>query len=114
MRGLDGGWPHNYKLGHYPRRGTKRHVSKTNAARQAIFPLAKMKQEESMSHLLEIPDELYTALQAAAEASGTTPLERIAAHLPPATEPAGTHDAPAGAPKTLADLFTGPVGRIRS
>jgi hypothetical protein len=73
-----------------------------------------MKQEESMSHLLEIPDELYAALQAAAEARGTTPLGWIAAHLPPATETPETHDEPAGAPKTLADLFAGRIGRIRS
>jgi len=60
-----------------------------------------------MSHLLEIPDDLYTALQAAAEACGTTPLGWVAVHLPPAAEPAG-------APKTLAELFAGRVGRIRS
>jgi hypothetical protein len=73
-----------------------------------------MKQEESMSHLLDIPDDLYAALQAAAEACGTTPLGWIAAHLSPATEPAGTHEAPAGASKTLADLFAGRLGHIRS
>ena len=67
-----------------------------------------------MSHLLEIPDALYSALQVAAEACGTTPLGWIAAHLPPAAETAGTHDAPTGAPKTLAELFAGRVGRIRS
>jgi hypothetical protein len=73
-----------------------------------------MKQEESMSHLLEIPDDLYIALQAAAEACGTTPLGWIAAHLPPTTEAVGTHGVPAGAHKTLAELFAGRVGRIRS
>ncbi len=67
-----------------------------------------------MSHLLEIPDDLYTALHAAAEACGTTPLEWIAAHLPSAAETTGTHDAPAGTPQTLADLFAGRVGRIQS
>ena len=41
-----------------------------------------------MSHLLEIPDDLYAALQAVAEACGTTPLGWTAAHLPPAAEPA--------------------------
>ena len=108
-----GNWP-SYRDGHYPRRGTKRHVSKENAARQAVFPLAKMKQEEIMSHLLEIPDELYAALQAAADARGTTPLGWIAARLPHAPETADTHDEPAGVPKTLAELFAGRVGRIRS
>ena len=67
-----------------------------------------------MSHLLEISDELYAALQAAADAGGTTPLGWIAAHLPHVPETAGTHDEPAGAPKTLAELFVGRVGRIRS
>jgi hypothetical protein len=73
-----------------------------------------MRQEESMSHLLEIPDDLYIALQAAAEARGTTPLGWIAAHLPPVAETTGTHDAPAGTPQTLAELFAGRVGRIQS
>jgi len=57
VRGRSGNWP-SYRDGHYPSRCIKRHISKQNAARQAIFPLAKMKQEEIMSHLLEIPDEL--------------------------------------------------------
>ena len=67
-----------------------------------------------MSHLLEIPDALYAALQAASDARGTTPLGWIAAHLPPAPETAGTHHEAAGAPKTLAELFAGRVGRMRS
>lgn len=67
-----------------------------------------------MSHLLEIPDELYAALQAAADARGTTPLEWITAHLPQAPETAGTHEEPERDPKTLAALFAGRVGRIRS
>ena len=103
-----------YRDGHFPSSGTKRHVCKENAARQAIFPLAKMKQEEIMSHLLEIPDALYAALQAAADARGTTPLGWIAAHLPHAPETAGTHHEAKGPPKTLAELFAGRVGRIRS
>jgi hypothetical protein len=56
-----------------------------------------------MSHILELPDELYIALQAAADASGTTPLGWIAAHLEHVE-----------GPKTLADLFVGRVGRIQS
>lgn len=67
-----------------------------------------------MSHLLEIPDEVYAALQAAADASGTTPLGWIAAQLPQTAGPVGVHAEPAGSPKTLADLFAGRVGRIRS
>jgi len=67
-----------------------------------------------MSQSLEIPDELFSALQAAAEASGTTPVGWIAAHLPEKAAPTPTStntDAPA---KTLADLFAGRVGRIRT
>jgi len=67
-----------------------------------------------MSYLLEIPDELYAALQAAADAHGTTPLGWIAGHLPQAAETVGAHAEPAGGPQTLADLFAGRVGRIRS
>ena len=67
-----------------------------------------------MSHLLEISDELYAALQAAADAHGTTPLGWIAAHLPPARETAGAHNEAARAPQTLAELFAGRVGRIGS
>jgi hypothetical protein len=62
-----------------------------------------------MSQLLELPDPLYTALKEAAEASGTTPQGWIAAHLPQRKEP-----ELATAPKTLADLFAGQIGRIRS
>lgn len=65
-----------------------------------------------MSHVLEIPDVLYSALQAAAEACGATPLEWIAARLPTSAETEGKCDAPTEAPKTLADLFAGRVGRI--
>ena len=68
-----------------------------------------------MSHLLEMPDKLYAALQAAADANGTTPLGWIAAHLATAAE---TEERDAehakGGPRTLADLFVGRVGHIRS
>ena len=67
-----------------------------------------------MSHLLEIPDELYAALQAAADATGTTPLGWIAAQLPPTAGTVSAHDAPEGGSKTLADLFARRVGRVRS
>ncbi len=67
-----------------------------------------------MSYLLEIPDELYAVLKEAAEASGTTPLGWIAAHLPPTK---GRESLPEGlkeGPRTLAELFADRVGRIRS
>jgi hypothetical protein len=67
-----------------------------------------------MSHLLEIPDELYAALQAAADATGTTPLGWIAAQLPPPAGTVSAHDVLKGGSKTLADLFAGRVGRVRS
>ncbi len=65
-----------------------------------------------MSHILEIPDALYDALKEAAEASGITPLDWIAAHLPQAPTTQSTE--PASNPRTLADLFAGRVGRIQS
>ena len=58
-----------------------------------------------MSKTLDLPDSVYIALQRAAEASGTTPANWIAARLP---ETEGEE------PGTLADLFAGRVGRIRS
>ena len=67
-----------------------------------------------MSHTLEIPDPLYTALKEAADASGLTPVDWIAAHLSQAQRVAGTEAEQAGGPTTLADLFAGRVGRIRS
>ena len=67
-----------------------------------------------MSHLLEIPDALYTALKEAAEARGLSLLDWIAAHLhPPQTTP-GEDSQQEQSPRTLADLFAGRVGRIRS
>lgn len=67
-----------------------------------------------MSQTLEVPDALYAALQKAAAASGLSPLAWIAAHLPtPQTSPNESLDQEYG-PKTLADLFAGRVGRIRS
>jgi hypothetical protein len=67
-----------------------------------------------MSHLLEIPDELYAALQAVADANGTTPLGWIAAQLPHTAWTVSAPEAPEEGPKTLADLFAGRVGRVRS
>ena len=63
-----------------------------------------------MSHRLEIPDALYDALKEAADASGVTPLDWIAAHLPQSPTTEGAEPAP----RTLADLFAGRVGRIQS
>jgi hypothetical protein len=62
-----------------------------------------------MSKTLELPDPIYDALQEAAIAGGTTPEGWIAAHLPASRVPSQTGDA-----KSLADLFRGKIGRIKS
>lgn len=68
-----------------------------------------------MSHRLEIPDALYTALKEAAEARGLSLLGWIASHLPPSSQTTPGEDSEqAQSPKTLADLFAGRVGRIQS
>lgn len=58
-----------------------------------------------MSFSLDLPDEIYTALARAAAASGTTPVQWIANHLP-------ADDVPAAG--TLAERFAGRTGRIAS
>lgn len=60
-----------------------------------------------MSKTLELPEPVFTALEEAAAASGTTPAGWVEAHLP------AVEEASVGA-KTLGDLFKGRVGRIRS
>ena len=67
-----------------------------------------------MSHLLEIPDTLYTALKEAADASGLNPVDWIAAQLPQTQITEGPEAEKIGGPRTLADLFVGRVGRIHS
>jgi hypothetical protein len=62
-----------------------------------------------MSQWLELPDSVYEALKASAEASGTTPAHWLAAHLP---QPKA--HTPNGDPRTLAELFGDRIGRIRS
>lgn len=67
-----------------------------------------------MSHILEIPDSLYAALKAAAAANGLTPVEWITVHLAQTQSDAGTTTAQTATPSTMADLFMGRVGHIRS
>ena len=67
-----------------------------------------------MSQMLEVPDALYAALQRAAAASGLSPLAWIAAHLPTSQTSSNKSLDQERGPKTLADLFAGRVGRIRS
>jgi hypothetical protein len=61
-----------------------------------------------MAKTLELPDPIYDALQEAANAGGTTPVGWIAAHLP------SKGPSEAGDAKSLADLFRGRIGRIKS
>lgn len=67
-----------------------------------------------MSHTLELPDELYAALLKAADASGLTPIDWIAVHLFEARGKNEGESDKMGHAGTLADLFAGRVGRIRS
>ena len=66
-----------------------------------------------MAHVLEIPDPLFAALEAAAETSGKTPVEWIAEQL--ARKRAGQPGTrrPASA-STLAELMEGRLGRVHS
>ncbi len=66
-----------------------------------------------MSRTIEIPDGIYNALERAAQAGGTTPIGWIEARLAEVSPIAD--DAPDPKPgRTLADLFAGRIGRIRS
>jgi hypothetical protein len=68
-------------------------------------------EETTVGQLLEIPDDVYRALQAAARDEGTTPLGWIATHLPAEL---GEAARKAPMPQNLADLFAGRVGAIQS
>jgi len=66
-----------------------------------------------MSRSIDLPDSVYAALEEAAAASGTTPADWIAAHLPqpaPTVEP----ECDGQPPLTLADEFAGRVGLLSS
>ena len=67
-----------------------------------------------MSHKLELSDELYAALLEAADASGLTPIDWIAVHLLEARVKKEIDGEKMSHARTLADLFVGRVGRIRS
>jgi hypothetical protein len=71
-------------------------------------------QEPMMSHMIELPDALYAALLEAADASGLTPVDWITVHLSQAHEEREMKTAQVNNARTLADLFAGRVGRIRS
>ncbi len=63
-----------------------------------------------MSQTIELPDPLFASLKEAAEANGTTPVGWIAAKL----SDAGRKEEPVPVGGTLADLFTGRIGKVRS
>ena len=63
-----------------------------------------------MSRIVEMPDSVYSVLQHAAEAEGTTPVGWISSRLAATAAPAVTPSSP----QSLADLFAGRVGKIAS
>ena len=65
-----------------------------------------------MTRNLELPPEVLDALKRAAKAAGQTPSDWIAARLP--TELSSVPQAAEREPQSLADLFRGRIGRIRS
>jgi hypothetical protein len=67
-----------------------------------------------MNRSLELPEDVYAALREAAEASGMTPADWIAAHL--LSRSASAEDDQEGGPpaRTLADEFAGRIGVIGS
>jgi hypothetical protein len=66
-----------------------------------------------MSRSVDLPDSVYTALEAAATACGTTPAEWISARLPQPTS-AIEPEYEGQPPRTLADEFAGRVGLFSS
>jgi hypothetical protein len=62
-----------------------------------------------MSQIVKIPDPVFSALEKAAQAVGTTPAGWIAAQLAIAAPP----DPKTTPIQSLADRFAGRVGRIR-
>lgn len=66
-----------------------------------------------MTRNLELPENVLEALQRAASAAGQTPSDWIAAHLP-VEEHAILPDTTERRAKTLADLFEGRTGKVRS
>jgi hypothetical protein len=63
-----------------------------------------------MSQVVEIPDPVYSALEKAAQAIGTTPVGWIAAQLAGADIPVPDK----AAHQSLANRFAGRIGRIHS
>jgi hypothetical protein len=76
-----------------------------------------------MSQIIELPEPVYGALQQAAREAGVTPQAWIAARLAEGKHPTDlaegknpteTNQGATPAPKTMADLLAGRVGRFHS
>ncbi|MBM3265137.1 MAG: hypothetical protein FJY97_17195 [candidate division Zixibacteria bacterium] len=67
-----------------------------------------------MSRTLELPDALYELLKQAAEAEGTTPEDWLKTHLCVDADVGKKPVKTRKKPQTLADLFSGRVGIVRS
>ena len=67
-----------------------------------------------MSKSLELPDSLYESLKQAAEAEGKTPAGWIKTHLFGDQDIGERPIKTKRKPQSLADLFSGRLGRIRS
>jgi hypothetical protein len=82
--------------------------------RLKAYVLLDLRQEDTpMSRSIDLPDSVYTALEEAAAASGTTPAEWIEARLPqpaPAIEP----ECEGPPPRTLAERSEGYIGLFSS
>jgi hypothetical protein len=68
----------------------------------------------AMNRTLELPENVYAALREAAEASGMTPADWIAAHLPSRDASAENGDDGQPSARTLAHEFEGRIGVIGS
>ena len=67
-----------------------------------------------MSRMLELPDEVYEALEQAAKINGMTPVSWIATYLSTTNQLETSEDMVEPQARTLADLFAGRIGRIHS
>lgn len=67
-----------------------------------------------MNRTVELPDDVYAALREAAEASGMTPADWIAAHLPIPSGPVNHQQPVPHAARSLAAEFAGRIGVVGS
>jgi hypothetical protein len=65
-----------------------------------------------MSHMLELPDQVYDEMRDKADALGLTPLGWLVSHLPSPNGANGSRTVEK--PTTMADRLAGRIGRISS